>query len=106
MARHIAVAPADSFKAYVSTSAGFYKSPDCGANWNTAHAGIAAASINALAADPAMLLAHNRGYLMVYGRGRRTIWQDVVTPESCGEVCDILIDPDNPDRVLILEGYG
>ncbi len=106
MAAHIAVAPADTFKAYVATNAGFYKSSDWGANWNRAHAGIAAASINALAVDPSVLIAQNSGYLMTYGKGRTDTWQGVVTPESCGTVCDILIDPEDPDNVLILEGYG
>jgi photosystem II stability/assembly factor-like uncharacterized protein len=106
MAGHIAVAPADTFKAYVATNAGFYKSSDWGANWSTAHQGIAAASINALAVHPSVLIAQNSGYLMTYGKGRSDTWRDVVTPESCGTVCDILIDPDDPDKVLILEGYG
>jgi len=103
---HITVAPGDSFKAYASTTAGFYKSSDWGSNWNTAHAGIQAGRINALAVDPAVLIVQNSGYLMTYGGGRIDIWRDAVTPESCGEVCDIRIDPDNPENVLILEGYG
>jgi len=105
-AEHIAVAPADPSKVYVSSYAGFYKSSDWGSNWDTAQEGIYAARINALAVDPRMILVQNSGYLMSYGRGRNNIWEDVVTPESCGEVCDILINPDNPDTVLILEGYG
>lgn len=105
-AGHIAVAPADPSKVYVSSYAGLYKSSDFGSNWDTAHEGIYAARINALAVDPSVILVQNSGYLMAYGRGRNTIWEDVVTPESCGEVCDILINPDNPDTVLILEGYG
>jgi len=105
-AEHIAVAPADSFKVHVSTRTGFYKSSDWGSNWATAHGGIRAASINALAVDPSVILAHNSGYLMAHGRGRSTTWEDVVTPESCGQVCDILMNPDNRNAVLILEGYG
>ena len=103
---HIAVAPADPSKIYISSYAGFYKSPDFGSNWDTAHGGIYAARINAMAVDPRMILVQNNGYLMSYGRGRNITWEDVVTPESCGEVCDILINPDNPNTVLILEGYG
>ncbi|MHC4353207.1 MAG: WD40/YVTN/BNR-like repeat-containing protein [Planctomycetota bacterium] len=106
VAGHVAVAPADSFKAYVLTNAGFYKSSDWGSNWNTAHEGIAAGRINALAVDPSVLIVQNSGYLMTYGGGRIDIWRDAVTPPSCGEVCDIQINPDNPDSVLILEGYG
>lgn len=100
------MAPADPSKVYVSTYAGFYKSPDWGTTWNTAHEGIRAARIQALAVDPSVVLVQNSGYLMAHGRGRRDTWEDVVTPESCGEVCDILINPDNPNTVLILEGYG
>ena len=105
-ARHIAVTPADPSKIYVSSYAGFYKSPDFGSNWQTTHEGIYAANINAMDVDPRMILVQNSGYLMSHGRGRNNIWEDVVTPPSCGTVCDILINPDNPNTVLILEGYG
>ncbi|MFC1637290.1 WD40/YVTN/BNR-like repeat-containing protein, partial [Planctomycetota bacterium] len=105
-ADHIAVAPADPSKVYVSCYAGFYKSSDFGTNWDTSHEGIYAARINAMAVDPRLILVQNSGYLMSFGRGRNNIWEDVVTPPSCGEVCDILINPDNPNTVLILEGYG
>ena len=103
---HIAVAPADSSHVYVSSFAGLYKSSDFGSNWDTTHEGIYAARINAMAVHPSKILVQNNGYLMSFGRGRNNIWEDVVTPESCGEVCDILINPDNPNTVLILEGYG
>jgi photosystem II stability/assembly factor-like uncharacterized protein len=106
VAEHIAVAPADSSQVYVSSYAGFYKSSDFGDNWATSHEGIYAGRINAMAVDPRMILVQNNGYLMSFGRGRNVVWEDVVTPPSCGEVCDILINPENPNTVLILEGYG
>jgi len=105
-AGHIAVAPADPSQIYISSYAGFYKSSDFGSNWGTSHKDIYAARINALAVDPSVLLIQHSGYLMAYGKGRSQIWRDVVTPESCGEVCDILINPNNPNTVLVLEGYG
>ncbi len=105
-ARHIAVAPADPSRVYVSSYAGLYKSPDAGATWHPAYEGIRAARIAALAVDPSLILVQNSGYLMAYRKRRNFTWEEVVTPESCGEVCDILINPDNPDTVLILEGYG
>lgn len=103
---HIAIAPADPSKVYVSSDTGFYKSQDFGSSWSTAHDGIYAASINAMDVDPRMILVQSRGYLMSYGRGRNFVWEDVVTPESCGTVRDILIHPDNPNIVLVIEGYG
>ncbi|MHC4701700.1 MAG: WD40/YVTN/BNR-like repeat-containing protein, partial [Planctomycetota bacterium] len=106
MSQHLAVAPAGTFGAYAATNTGLYKSSDWGSNWSTTHSGIAAASINALAVDPSVLIAQSGGYLMTYGKGRGLEWRDVVTPPSCGTVCDILINPENPDNVLILEGYG
>ena len=109
-AQHIEVAPADPSKVYVSGYMDLYKSSDSGSNWETAHGGIFATRINALAVDPSVIITQNSGYLMAYGmshgRGRTNTWEDVVTPESCGTVCDILIDPDNPDTVLVLEGAG
>ena len=103
---HIAIAPADHSKVYVSSYNGLYKSQDFGSGWNAAHEGIYASCINAMDVDPWMILVQSRGYLMSYGRWENFAWEDVVTPESCGTVCDILIHPDNPDVVLVLEGYG
>jgi photosystem II stability/assembly factor-like uncharacterized protein len=105
-ARHIEIAPADPSKIYVASYGGLYKSPNSGATWDSTHNGIYAARIAAIAVAPSTVIVQNSGYLMAYGRGRIASWRDVVTPESCGEVCDILIHPDDPDTVLILEGYG
>lgn len=105
-ARHVEVAPADPSMVYVSSYAGFYKSPDSGSTWSPSCEGIYAASIAAIAVAPSKVIVQNSGYLMEYKKARIATWQDIVTPESCGEVCDILINPDDPDTVLILEGYG
>ncbi len=106
-ARHVEISPADPSKVYVASYAGLYKSSDSGANWDSAHNDIYAASIAALAVAPSTVIVQNSGLLMAYSRrGRATAWHDLVTPESCGAVCDILINPDNSDIVLILEGYG
>jgi len=105
--QHVEISPADPSKVYVASYAGLYQSSDSGVNWDSAHDGIYAASIAALAVAPSTVIVQNSGYLMAYNRmGRTTAWHDLVTPESCGEVCDILINPDNSDIVLILEGYG
>ena len=104
--QHIEVAPADPSRIYVASYAGFYKSPDSGITWSSAHEGIYGARIAALAEAPSTVIIQNSGFLMAYKQVRTATWQDVVTPQSCGEVCDILIDPDNPDAVLILEGSG
>ncbi len=96
----------DSSKVYVSSYTGFYKSQNFGTSWDPAHEGIYAASINAIDVDPRMILVQNNGYLMSYGRGRNVGWEDAITPESCGTVSDILINPDNPNTVLVIEGFG
>jgi hypothetical protein len=66
--------------------------------------------IPALAVAPSKILIQSNGYLMAQdwtrGRSAGVDWRYVVTPESCGAVCDILINSDNPNTVLILEGYG
>ncbi|MHC4439254.1 MAG: hypothetical protein ACYS3S_18010 [Planctomycetota bacterium] len=105
-AQHIEIAPADPSKVYVASYAGFFKSANSGATWNTAHGGIYAARIAALAVDPSKVIVQNSGKLMTYIQARTATWRNVVTPESCGEVCDILINPDNPDITIILEDYG
>jgi len=107
LAQHVAISPADHSKVYIASYAGLYKSTDSGANWDSAHNGVYAARIAALAVAPSTIIVQNSGFLMAYSRrGRTTDWHDLVTPQSCGEVCDILINPDNSDIVLILEGYG
>jgi hypothetical protein len=104
-AQHIEVASADHSKVYVSSYAGLFMSADSGATWKTAHEGIYAASISALAAASSRLVIQNGGNLMSCNN-QDNVWQYVVTPESCGTVCDILLNPENPDKVLILEDYG
>jgi len=106
LANHIEVAPANPSTVYVSTRSGLFKSADRGESWGTADEGIYAASISALAADSSGLIIQKSGYLMAYRAGGTATWQDIVTPVSCGTVCDILINPVNPDIVLILEDYG
>jgi len=109
-AMHVQAALANPSTVYISTYAGLYKSPDSGATWASAHWGLRAAMISALAVSPSKLLIQSNDYLMAHNRARNrdadSDWGYVVTPESCGVVCDILINPDNPDTVLILEGYG
>jgi len=105
-AQHVEGAPADPSKVYVSSYAGFYISADFGTTWSPAHKGIYAASISALAAAPSKVVVQNSGYLMSYDNNPDNIWQNVITPESCGTVCDILLNSDNSDIVLILEDYG
>ena len=105
-ASHIEVAPANPSTVYVSTRSGLVKSADRGQSWDSAHEGIYAASISALAADSSGVIIQKSGYLMAYGSGGTATWQDIVTPVSCGAVCDILLNPVNPDIVLILEDYG
>jgi hypothetical protein len=56
--------------------------------------------------DPRMILVSANHYLMAQGKGKNIAWEDVVTPPSCGTACDILIHPDNPNTVLVLEGFG
>jgi hypothetical protein len=62
--------------------------------------------IPALAVAPSTVLIQSNSYLMAHNRDADGAWQYVVTPESCGVVCDILINPSDPDIVLILEDYG
>jgi photosystem II stability/assembly factor-like uncharacterized protein len=105
-AMHVQAAFANPSTVYVSTYAGFYKSPDLGTTWTPAHQGIRAAMIPALAVAPSTVLIQSNSYLMAHNRDADGAWQYVVTPESCGVVCDILINPSDPDIVLILEDYG
>jgi photosystem II stability/assembly factor-like uncharacterized protein len=104
-AQHVEIAPADPSRIYVSSYTGLFSSSDSGATWETSHEGIYAASISALAVASSRVVIQNSGYLMSCSNPDN-VWRYVVTPESCGTVCDILLNSENPDKVLILEDYG
>ena len=106
LAAHVEVAQAVPSTVYVSTDAGLFKSTNSGSTWNSTDEGIYESCIVALAAAPSTVIVQNNGYLMAYEGSGNNAWRDVVTPPSCGIVCDILIDYNNTDIVLILEDYG
>jgi photosystem II stability/assembly factor-like uncharacterized protein len=105
----INVAHEDPSRIYLSTYFGLFKSSDSGYNWTLAHEGIHATRITALAVAPSrpstVIVEYDRcGLMGSYDRGDN--WDYLGYFVGCGNVCDILINPDNADAVLALEGFG
>lgn len=106
---HIEVAPAAPSTVYVSTYTGLFKSSDSGNNWESAHEGIHAITIPALAvapSRPATVLVEYSGCGIMGSYNSGDGWDYLGYFLGCGNVCDILINPLNENEVLTLEGPG
>jgi len=105
----VEVAGAAPSTVYISTYNGFFKSIDSGNSWTIAHEGIHATRITALAVAPSrpstvVVEYDGCGLMGSYNSGAN--WDYLGYFVGCGNVCDIIINPDNADAVLALEGAG
>jgi len=105
----VEVAGAAPSTVYISTYNGFFKSIDSGNSWAIAHEGIHATRITALAvapSQPSTVIVEYDGCGLMGSYDSGDNWDYLGYFVGCGNVCDILIDPDNVDAVLALEGSG
>jgi photosystem II stability/assembly factor-like uncharacterized protein len=106
---HIEVAPATHSTIYVSSDNGFFKSLDFGNSWDFAQKGINLATISALMVAPSQprtVLVEYYGVGMMGSYDSGSSWDDLGYFVGCGNLCDILINPDNENIVLALEDGG
>ncbi|MHC4205711.1 MAG: VPS10 domain-containing protein [Planctomycetota bacterium] len=106
---HVEVADAAPSTVYISTYNGFFKSIDSGDNWHIAHKGIHATIITAMAiapSQPSTLIVEYDGCGLMGSYDSGANWDYLGYFVGCGNVCDIIINPDNADTVLALEGSG
>lgn len=105
----VEVARAAPSTVYISTYNGFFKSIDSGNSWAIAHEGIHATRITALAvapSQPSTVIVEYDGCGLMGSYNSGANWDYLGYFVGCGNVCDILINPDNVDAVLALEGSG
>ena len=108
-ARNIEVAPADPSTIYVSSILGFFKSNDSGQTWFTSHEDINATVIPAFAvakSQPQTLVIEDYGVSMMLSHDSGESWLQAGYFGDCGNIADIIINPENPNLVLALEGDG
>ncbi len=106
---HVEVAHAAPSTVYISTYNGFFKSIDSGNSWAIAHEGIHATRITALAvapSEPSTVIVEYDGCGLMGSYDSGANWDYLGYFVGCGNVCDILINPENADAVLALEGSG
>ncbi|MCG7852486.1 MAG: hypothetical protein MIO92_08185 [Methanosarcinaceae archaeon] len=106
---HVEVARAAPSTVYISTYNGFFKSIDSGNSWAIAHEGIHATRITALAvapSQPSTVIVEYDGCGLMGSYTSGANWDYLGYFVGCGNVCDIIINPDNADAVLALEGSG
>ena len=106
---HVEVSRAEPSNVFVGTEFGLFKSEASGRTWFVAHHGIYNTTIPAVALNPSqpstLFIEHDGcGVYASYDRGDG--WQDLGYFVACGNVCDILFHPTDPDLVLALEGAG
>lgn len=105
----VEVAQASPSTIYISTYNGLFKSTDRGNSWAVAHEGIHATRITALAvapSDPSTVIVEYDGCGLMGSYNNGANWDYLGYFVGCGNVCDILINPENADAVLALEGSG
>jgi len=105
----VEVARASPSTIYISTYNGLFKSSDSGNSWTIAHEGIHATRITALAvapSEPSTVIVEYDGCGLMGTYNSGLSWDYLGYFVGCGNVCDIIINPDDADAVLALEGSG
>lgn len=108
-ARNIEVAPANPSTIYVSSILGFFKSIDSGKTWFTAHNGINATVIPAFAvakSRPQTLVIEDYGVNVMLSHDSGQSWSEAGYFGDCGVIADIVINPQQANIVLAIEGDG
>ena len=94
---------------YSGNRIGAFKPTDAGANWFECINDLSLTSICNFATVPvgAPLIytsCEEVGVFRTTDHG--TSWTKLPTPLTCGNICEFAINPQNPDVLLGLEGYG
>ena len=106
---HIGVSPSSPANVYVSTFLGLYRSRDGCGTLEAIHHGIYGSRISALALAPSqptrLFIEHDANEVVSSDNSAET-WDACGYFAICGNVCDLLVHPTNPDIVLALEQGG
>ena len=90
---------------YTGTSAGFYRSADGGISWTQSNDGLLVGRVLAMERSQGWIFMNmqDMGVFRTPATGAVN-WEEVTTPLSCGDFCDICADGDG--TLLALEGTG
>ncbi|MBD3277103.1 MAG: hypothetical protein GF388_02285 [Candidatus Aegiribacteria sp.] len=95
----------DADIAYTGTSTGFYFSSDAGQTWSSSNGGLLIGRVLAMENVDGWIYMNMQDMGLFRGEDLSTItWEQVDTPLSCGDFCDI--ESLSSDTILALEGAG
>ena len=95
----------NSGMAYTGTSAGFFQSSDAGQSWSPSNSGLLVGRVLAMENVDGWIYMNMQDMGLFRAEDNFTIsWEEVDTPLSCGDFCDI--ESLSSDTILALEGAG
>ncbi len=107
--RTVLTVPGESSTVYCGSTGGMFKSTDCGATWNEVNKGIVIGKIPAVSFDPGSegtAFAEFIDNAIFKTTDDGLSWERQPTVLSCGNVCNILFEAEDPQRRWMLEASG
>ena len=107
--RTVLTVPGESSTVYCGSTAGMFKSTDFGATWNEVNHGIVIGKIPAVSFDPGAAgtaFAEFIDNAIFKTTDDGVSWERQPTVLTCGNVCNILFEADDPQRRWMLEASG
>jgi photosystem II stability/assembly factor-like uncharacterized protein len=107
--RTVLTVPGENATVFCGSTAGMYKSTDYGATWNEMNNGILIGSIPVISTDanlPGGLQIQFRDNAIFKSPDNGGTWERQPVVLSCGNVCNIVFDPSNPQHIWMFEGSG
>jgi len=107
--RMVLTVPGESSTVYCGSTAGVFRSTDYGATWNEANRGIVIGRIPVVSFDPGTqgtAFAEFIDNAIFKTTDDGVTWERQPTVLSCGNVCNIIIEPADPQRRWMLEASG
>ena len=107
--RTVLVSPDEPAAVYCGSTAGMFKSTDYGTTWNGCNSGIVNGRIPVVSInphEPATVHAEFIDNAIFKSTDDGVTWVRQPTVLSCGNVCNILFDPTDPQRIWMLEASG
>jgi photosystem II stability/assembly factor-like uncharacterized protein len=93
----------------IANNADCFKSTDTGTNWAMANNGLIATAITSFInapSAPATIYTEIEGVAVYKSTNNGSNWTLLPTPLACGVICELAVDPTNPNVILGLEGSG
>jgi len=107
--RSVGATGASSATVFCATRDGIYRSLTAGGNWQLRTGDVALAKVSAIGiptADPRTLYAEYKDNAVYKSTDEGATWNRLPDFLSCGSLCGIVIDRNNPQVIWTLEGSG